>query len=209
MKPIAIIFINALLLASFSMQAQEDTNEDEEPEVAFNTFGLFAKAGFNFAAATKASGTTPPDARTSIYIGGGIEVPVVKNIFSVQAEALYSGQGFERNYSFEGKKYQTLYKLDYITVPVLAKYYVLKGFSLEAGPQFSFLANHKIDSSLDEIDREKEQLNHFDAGFAAGVTFQFNSGLFINGRYNRGLRAIFENYEGKNMAIQFGLGYKF
>jgi len=210
MKPITIIFINALLLCSFSMTAQEtNENEDKEPEIAFNTFGFSAKGGFNFATATKGAGENPPDARTSIYLGGAVEIPVVKNIFSAQAEVLYSRQGFERNYSYLGEEYQTLYKLDYINIPLLAKYYVLKGFSLEAGPQFSFLINDKIGNSLDDEERKNEEINNFDMGLAAGITFQFNSGLFINGRYNHGFKEIFKDSEGKNMVIQFGLGYKF
>jgi len=207
MKHSKLLLINALLIFSFSMIAQEKT--EEEADVVFNSFSIAVKGGFNFATATKGMGSSPPDARASIYVGGVVEVPIVENIFSLQGEAIYSGQGFERNYSYLGEKHQTLYKLDYINVPIFGKYYLLKGFSLEAGPQFSFLVNHKIQNSLDQLEREKEEINDFEIGIAAGITFQFDSGLFINGRYNHGFQDIFDNYNGKNTVIQFGVGYKF
>ena len=53
------------------------------------------------------------------------EIPIA-NRFSFQPELLYSGQGSSVN-------------LNYLNIPLMAKYNLTKEFSLEAGPQIGFL----------------------------------------------------------------------
>jgi hypothetical protein len=134
------------------------------------------------------------------------------DIFSIQVEALYSGQGFK--YDFEsilGENEEVEYQLDYINVPVLAKVYVLEGLSLEVGPQFSFKVNEEIDGDPtdDEGDTDLDEANDFEFGIAAGLTFQTQMGLFATGRYNMGLTDIIDDVDGKNSVFQIGVGYKF
>lgn len=70
------------------------------------------------------------DNLTSFHVGALVELNLIQN-FSVQPELLYSSQGTD--YKNED------YKLDYVSLPVLAKFYVITDkLSLEAGPQFSF-----------------------------------------------------------------------
>ena len=96
-------------------------------------------------------------------------------------------------------------------IPVLARYYFVRGFSFDVGPEFSFRLNDdfKRDENTDSETEFLTKSNPFDMGFSAGLSFQFQSGLFINGRYNRGFVEIIENSKAKNTVIQFGLGYKF
>ena len=134
-------------------------------------------------------------------------------MFSLQAEALYSGQGFESNVDggLVGGDGNIEYQLDYINVPILAKVYVVEGLSLEAGPQFSFKVNEEIDSDPndDPGDTDLDEAESFDFGLAGGLTFQTNMGLFATGRYTIGLTDIIQDVDAKNAVFQLGIGYKF
>ena len=199
-----------ILAATLTASAQEaDNTRSMSP-----SFGV--KGGVNFA--TVNGDFDSPDSRTSFHVGALAEFPLA-DIFSLQVEALYSGQGFEYNvpaipFLSEGGKVE--YQLDYINVPVLAKVYLFKGFSLEAGPQFSFLVNEEIDSAPTDNDGDTntDSAKDFEFGFAGGVTFQTDMGLFATARYNQGVTEIFESREdadnkATNSVFQIGIGFKF
>jgi len=199
-----------ILAATITANAQEaDNTRSMSP-----SFGV--KGGVNFA--TVNGDFDSPDSRTSFHVGALAEFPLA-DIFSLQVEALYSGQGFEYNvpaipFVTDGGKVE--YQLDYINVPVLAKVYLFKGFSLEAGPQFSFLVNEEIDSAPTDNDGDTntDQAKDFEFGFAGGVTFQTDMGLFATARYNQGVTEIFEDREdadnkATNSVFQIGIGFKF
>lgn len=197
------------MLVAISASAQEaDNTRSMSP-----SFGV--KGGVNFAT-VNGDGFDSPDSRTSFHVGALAEFPLAE-MFSVQVEALYSGQGFEYNYNLPIVGSQTVeYQLDYINVPVLAKVYLFKGFSLEAGPQFSFLVNEEIDSAPNdnEGDTNTDNAKDFEFGFAGGVTFQTDMGLFATARYNQGVTEIFEDRENadnkaSNSVFQIGIGFKF
>lgn len=199
-----------ILAATITANAQEaDNTRSMSP-----SFGV--KGGVNFA--TVNGDFDSPDSRTSFHVGALAEFPLA-DIFSLQVEALYSGQGFEYNvpaipFVTDGGKVE--YQLDYINVPVLAKVYLFKGFSLEAGPQFSFLVNEEIDSAPTDNDGDTptDSAKDFEFGFAGGVTFQTDMGLFATARYNQGVTEIFEDREdadnkATNSVFQIGIGFKF
>lgn len=208
MKLLKIISTNVLLLVGIILLSAEAQAQSDD---SFNKPGFGVKAGMNYATITKGDFNEGPDARTSFYAGATAEIPLIDNSFSIQPEVIYSRQGFERNYTLLGSDYKAEYQLDYINIPVLAKLYIVKGFSIEAGPQFGFKINEKID--LDTNDGEEgndlDEVNNFDMSFAAGLTFQFDGGLFINGRYNHSFNEVIKDSDAKNLVIQFGLGYKF
>lgn len=174
------------------------------------SFGI--KGGVNFATVTGGDFDSP-DARTSFHVGVLGEMPVT-NMFSLQAEVLYSGQGFE--YDFEGPDGDKAeYQLNYINVPVLAKFYLFDGFSIEAGPQFGFVVSEELDLNPYSDDGDIElsgspaEAKNFEFGVAAGVTFETPIGLFASGRYNMGVTDIIEDVDAQNSVFQIGVGYKF
>lgn len=196
------------MLFAISLKAQE--TEPEETEETFNTLSYGLKAGFSYATATKGTSSIAPDSRLGIHFGIVGEVPIIKNLLSVQGEILYSAQGFEKIYKIaEGEKIAK-YNLDYINVPILAKYYLLKGFSLETGPQFGFLINNKISAPFSREENPiPDKIESFDLSIATGTSFKFDSGLFINIRYTHSFTDVIEQIEAKNTTFQLGLGYKF
>ena len=178
MKVIKIMFFSLCLVAFTStVQAQK----------------IGVRAGLNIANVTGGDGTdTKP--LTGIYAGVFKEITIVPLIFFLQPELQYSSQGF--------KSGDTDYSINYINLPVMAKVYALKMFSLEAGPQVGFkIADNFPGESVDDI-------KTFDTAFAGGLGLNFPFGLGINARYVMGLSEISKG-GGKNQVIQLGASFKF
>lgn len=154
-------------------------------------FGL--KAGANFASINGADNT---DNITSFHAGAALELNFVP-MFSVQAEGLYNSIGAQVESTND-------INLDYISVPVMAKFYILPDrLSLMAGPQFSFL----IDESESLI--ETGDANSLDIAAAGGVELRIIKGLFAQARYTIGLNDVYDGEDSKNAVFQLSLGYMF
>lgn len=163
------------------------------------------KAGVNFATLSNVDNSKM---LTGFYVGAVAEIKF-NDKFSVQPELVYSAQGVKQEVL--GSK--NTVKVDYINIPILAKYYIVDGFSVEAGPQFGFLVKGeaKNDDGKEDI---KKNLNSFDFGIGAGVAYDLANGFFVNARYNFGLSDIAKEKESgekslNNGVIQVGVGYKF
>lgn len=176
------------------------------------------------------------------HIGGFVEISLTKK-FAIQPELLYS---------MEGTKYELIdsqtslsvisteksvgkIKMNYINVPLLAKYYAIDKLYLVAGPQFGFLTSAKqdedytytvtgqptqtINSKDVNVKKDYKSLN-ISASFGGG--YHFTDAIFVEARYNIGLSNIAEpqtistpfgdiNYEpvAKSNNLQFSVGYKF
>jgi hypothetical protein len=202
-----LLFIAVTVLSFSAAQSQE--------------FRLGAKAGVNIASLGGDSyygGLGSLGSRTSFHIGGLIEVPLMGK-FSLQPELLYSSEGSDWSFGTVGDNT----KLDYIRVPVLAKFYIIEGLSAEAGPAFGVLVNaegtyYNNDGDLVSGDA-KDSFRSFDAQFAIGASYRLNMGFFFSLRYNKGLLNVNEEYEilgtqyntGKNQSnvFQVSAGYSF
>ena len=93
-------------------------------------------------------------------------------------------------------------KLGYISVPVLAKINLSKTFSLDLGPQASFLLSNKNDVSINDT-------KSFDFGAAAGLGIKITKGIFLQGRYVVGLSEVSTNAKAKNSVLQVSAGFFF
>lgn len=210
MKSIKVFTVGAMLLSAIAISNAQSTptttDESNNADSMAASFGV--KGGVNFATVT-GDDIDSPESRTSFHVGVVGELPI-SEMFSLQAEVLYSGQGFETDIEGEDNS-KVEYQLDYINVPVLAKIYVLKGLSIEAGPQFSFKVNEEVDSDPNNNpgDTNVDIAEDFDFSVAAGLTFQTEMGIFATGRYNMGITDIVEDLDVKNSVFQIGLGYKF
>ncbi len=142
--------------------------------------------------------------RTSIHAGLVAEI-IVSDKFSIQPELLYSGQGASITSTGGGRA-----KLDYITIPVLAKFPIANNLYLETGPQVGFLISgkYKTNESNDKI----EDLKTIDFGLNAGLNYELKNGVFFQARYNLGLTDIGyagDNNRASNSVIQFSVGKLF
>lgn len=175
------ILIIALLTISSSMKAQ--------------LLQLGVKAGLNYANFTGTEIQT--DAITSYHAGLLAEIKLMDK-FAIQPELLYTTQG--ASYKEAGEEFKN--ELGYIAIPVLAKIYLGQSFSVELGPQASFLLSEKNDFDL-------EDSNTFDFGLAGGLSYKITKNIFVQGRYVLGLTEISSNADAKNSVLQFSAGLMF
>ncbi|WAC02883.1 porin family protein [Lacinutrix neustonica] len=197
-----------------NMNAQDNSMNNTNDAI---DFGL--KAGVNFAKLT-GDDVENADGRTGIHFGVVAEIPV-SDVFSIQPEVLYSQQGLQED--FTGGEYKL--KLDYINVPVFAKFYVAEGLALELGPQFGFNVSSKSEVQIEGADGEEissierdleDSVEAFDFGAGAGVSYKFDGGVFLQARYVLGLTSVYQgSSEGifqddlNNSNLSVSLGYKF
>jgi len=157
-----------------------------------------AKGGLNFASIS-GDNTEGVDVVTSFNFGVLSEIPISEK-FSFQPELIYSGQGYSSN--------DNTIALSYINIPLMGKYYLIKGLSLEAGPQIGLLFSAKNDKT-----DVKDSFNTFDFGVNFGLGYKFNNGLNFCARYNLGLTDINSvdnsSSKNKNGVLQLSIGYFF
>lgn len=171
------------------------------------------KAGVNFA---NLSGVDNSEMKTGFHVGAVAEIKFNEK-FSIQPEVVYSAQGAKYTQSFPVLgTVETSLNNDYINIPILAKYYIVDGFSLEAGPQIGFLvkSESKVEGSNASVTTDsKNDFKSTDFGLGVGLAYDLPVGLFVNARYNLGLSDIRANTSSgdaiKNNVIQVGIGYKF
>lgn len=184
-------------------------------------FGV--KGGVNFASIT-GDDTDELKSKTGFHLGLVAELSLSEN-FSIQPEVLYSAQGAkaEGSDTWEGmtETWDYTYNLDYINIPVLAKYYVTPSLNIHAGPQMSLLINsqaegeYTYDGVTESESMDLEDVKSLDFALAAGVGYQLNMGVFFNARYNVGLSNIWDieeendDYSQKNSVFQLSVGFMF
>jgi len=171
-------------------------------------FKMGAKAGLNFSTLT--GDAEDAEMLTSFHLGLIAEFPLSEK-FSFASEVLYSIQG--ASFNDDGLEGDGEFKLDYIQIPLMAKYYVTDGFSLEAGPQIGFLTSSKLETEDEEVDTE-DLFSSFDYGLNFGLGYKLPGGIFFQGRYNLGLANILDSDEfgddkSQNSVIQISIGYMF
>lgn len=204
-----LIFIAAITVMAVSVtQAQE--------------VRLGAKGGVNFAT-FNGDNLGDVKSRTGFHIGALVEIPVSER-FWIQPEILYSAQGAKYkesgmelgvNYSYDIEE-----KLDYIQVPIMAKFYIVDGLALEAGPQISFLVSSKgeYEGTIGNVtvsdDRDLDDISKIDFGLGVGASYRLPMGVFLGARYNFGLSNVNDSENADNQKIhnnvfQVSAGYSF
>ncbi|MBP2832045.1 PorT family protein [Aquimarina sp. U1-2] len=162
------------------------------------------------------------DPRTSIHIGLAAEIPINEYI-GLQPELLYSFQGFSAE-SFEPNFEEENLKLDYIYLPIMVKYYpfyVVPGFSIEAGPQVGILTSAVLErkntfeggvTETSDVDFD-DFVSDVDVAINIGLGYQFEMGAFFQARYNLGVTNIIEiggvELSRQFSVFQFSTGIKF
>ena len=181
-----------------------------------------SKIGVNIANIT-GDETDDVNTITTLHAGAVAEI-MISDEFSFQAELLYSAQGAKSDYSEtldEVTFRYTSVKLEYINVPLLAKFYVTEGFSLEAGPQVGFLITadrefEKTDNGETETGGKDilDEIKGIDFGLDFGLAYKLESGIFLAARYNLGLSNIndieaSDELKNQNRVMQLSAGYFF
>ena len=211
------ILFSAIVLATTYVNAQDVT------------FG--AKLGLNVSSIT--GDVTDSKSLIGAQFGGFAEIKI-SDKFAVQPELLFSMQGAKSEYSDSDIDYsyseESKTKLNYLNVPILAKYYVAEKFALLAGPQFGILMSAKeeyefsenldgvTDSGSESIDA-KEFYKSLALSFNLGASYSITENFFVDARYNLGLSSIVKDFKDEfgdstsfkinNNVFQFSIGYRF
>lgn len=156
------------------------------------------------------------EGKTGFHAGAGIDLPV-NDEFSVQPGLSYSTQGAD----YSDSEFTGTYKLNYLNLPVLARYEVSPGLTLEAGPQIGLLLSAKdeyeFSGSGGSMEEDvKDFTKNIDFGVNIGAGYTFDNGININAHYNLGLSDLNDNDEfamegvkWRNSVIQVSLAYYF
>lgn len=180
------IILSAIAVMTFALTNAQQTR-----------FGI--KGGVNLTTLT--GDATDAKSLVGFQVGGFAEIKIIEKL-AIQPEILYSTQGAK--YDNFGDT-----KLDYLNIPVLAKYYITKQFTVEAGPQIGFLlSSHDTDNT-----------RSVDLGFNFGGGYNFTDNLSVGLRYTVGISNIFDNdydnltnyvdYSVRNSVLALTLAYKF
>lgn len=157
--------------------------------------------------------------RLAYHIGGFAEIGFSEQ-FSVQPELLFSSLGFKYNESVLSSSLEENTRLEYLTFPVLVKYYPLNNLSIELGPQLGILLYGKYESKSSFTDdgitlydsrsiNITDGLKSLDFSIGVGVGYKLDNGLLFNTRYILGLTNIYDETKDKNRAFQLSVGYVF
>ena len=171
-------------------------------------------AGINLATMTN-----DDDAKTRIGLVAGAELEYQASpLLSVSAGVLYSQQGADA----DSQGMNGTVKMDYVNLPILANFYVAKGFAVKVGIQPGFLVNDKVKISSNGVSAEvglKEayqaagidaDISSLDFAIPLGISYEF-SHVVLNARYNVSLTGAISAYgeSTKHSVFQITLGYKF
>lgn len=167
----------------------------EYADAQHKNFGV--KAGLNVASLSNSDSST----LIGFHVGGLAEFMIMTEKLSLQPEVLFSTQGAKSDSGDD-------LKLNYITVPVMFKYYFLEYLSVEAGPRIGFLISAKEGNS-----DVKDSFNAMDFGVDAGVNYDITKRIFAQLRYDYGVidvqKGVPSGEDGsKNGVIQLSVGMK-
>jgi hypothetical protein len=186
-----LILVAAIIMASITVFAQHEPGSlTIQPRIGFSA------ADFNNTKDTKA--------RVGMVVGPEFEY-TLSNHFSLALGINYSQQGAEQD------KVDITYKMDYLNVPIVANFYLVKGLAVKAGIQPGYNIKAKMDAKSVVGDFD-DAVKKFDLSVPVGLSYEFRN-IVLDARYNFGLTKMFDmnkvDLNSKNLAFQLTLGYKF
>ena len=161
------------------------------------------KVGVNIANITDADDADP---RIGLAAGAEFEYGLTDNI-GLSAGVLYSMQGVKTTIIDD----DCTWKLDFLNVPILANFYVAKGFAVKLGvqPGFKLSSKAKFKGSGGSKEVEVEDgVKSVDLSIPVGLSYQYQNIVF-DARYNWGATNIVEDSDSKHSVFQITVGYKF
>ena len=222
-----------LMMIAAMMVAAVSANAQFEP----GTFSIQPKAGFSIAWLSNmpklpisTNTTLDKSPVAGVVIGAEAEYQLT-NMISLAAGVNYSlqGSGWE-DYELKSGNNKVELKdakveLGYITIPVVANFYLFKGFAVKAGIQPGFLTNAKMKATIKgemdgsnmttDVDNDmKDECKKFDLSVPIGVSYQFKVPVTLDLRYNLGVTKVNKESvsgvdDSKNNVISLTVGYKF
>ena len=143
------------------------------------------------------SGTiTGNEARVGLAIGAEAEYYTTTDWLSLSAALKYEQLGWEW-------KNASTVKLDYIDIPLMANFYVAKGFALKVGLQPGFMVSDNVNG----------EFKSFNFSIPVGLSYEFKNGITLDLRGGYSLTRV-DKFDGNDLKYytdggSLTIGYKF
>ncbi len=200
---------------------------------AQSSWSFGPKVGINIANLHSSNGPEKDaiDGVKGALVAGAFVEYRMSNLFALSADVLYSRKGalceteYQDGLSSANIKRKIENKFAYIDVPIMANFYIAKGFALKAGVQPSFLVSGKLREKISVYNTDiannsdntkdiKDDMHAVEFAMPIGLSYTFDCGLILDARYNIPFTDVFKDkslYVGK-IKSQVGsitVGWKF
>jgi hypothetical protein len=121
-----------------------------------------------------------------LSFGVGLTVSEQINRFGISLEPRFIVKGYNLDF---GADEISIYRNNYLSLPLIFSYSPIRNLKLEIGPEFSYLLSSRVNYSLERIFRENESnnLRSFELSLIPGVSYNLIKRLDIGIRYGIGL----------------------
>ena len=199
------MMIAAMMVAAISANAQNEVGQ----------LTLMPKAGINISTIT-GDGINK---KSKVGLVAGIEAEYgISEKFGLQFGLLYSMEGCKSDlviatgegasaFRAEGVKWN----LDYINIPIMAQYYVVKGLAVKAGiqPAFNVRGKWSVDGNSGKMKDLGFEPKAFNFSIPVGLSYEYQN-FVLDARYNIGVTKLVKDADqGRNSTFAITLGYKF
>jgi hypothetical protein len=177
------VFVIGLLVLGFNLHSTAQTK-------------LSLQGGLNFADLKESGGgmSVTYGTRTSVNFGFNADFEG-SDKFNLRSGLLYNGYG--------AKAEGITVALDYLSVPVLARFQIAEGFYGFAGPQFGLLLGAKAKGDGESVDlKEGYKSSNISALF--GAEYKFSDKFSLGASYNAGLSNIAKETSGDSKGTTNG-----
>ena len=197
--------IAAMMVAAISANAQNEVGQ----------LTLMPKAGINISTVT-GDGVNK---KSKVGLVAGIEAEYgISEKFGLQFGLLYSMEGCKSDlviatgegasaFRAEGVKWN----LDYINIPIMAQYYVVKGLAVKAGiqPAFNVRGKWSVDGNSGKMKDLGFEPKAFNFSIPVGLSYEYQN-FVLDARYNICVTKLVKDADqGRNSTFAITLGYKF
>jgi Outer membrane protein beta-barrel domain len=132
----------------------------------------------------------------------------ISKAFSIEPGVSYTTMGAALKYENVDK---VTYKLNYIQLPILARYSLPNGLSFSGGLQPGFLLKANGKDKFGDKSSVKNSFTNTDFSIVTGVQYNFPFGIGVGAKYIAGLNNIFkiDDVEIRNYSFGLQLSYQF
>ncbi len=184
-----MMMIAAMMIAAVSANAQNEVGQ----------ITLMPKAGINI---SKITGDGDSKSKVGLVAGVEAEYGIAEN-FGLQFGVLYSMEG--------AKNDDVKLNMDYINIPILAQYYVVKGLAVKAGiqPAFNVRGKWSLDGESGKLKDIGLEPKTFNFSIPVGLSYEYQN-FVLDARYNIGVTKLVKDADqGRNSTFAITVGYKF
>jgi len=166
------------------------------------------------------------DTKASMNIGGYGLYKILPKL-GIQAELLYSEQGFSERFDSEEvdiDEIKSLTRMQYINLPVLVSYNLIEQLWMEGGVQVGYLVDAEEEREERSINNESGQLDSatktidqtsryesLELGLLGGLRYKLSQNFMIQARYQKSINDIDKDLVGDqfNEVWSFSVGFVF